>query len=162
MIIGMKMKYISLTIAGLFLIFASGCSSVKNYNSTPDKNFSLRVKIEDKNVEAEVYILGGLKECEGKGDLPALGRVELQQGETEIGLVPDKLYLLKIYFNTKNFFGDEIANTLQRALIIPKAGKKYRVNLNYAEKMYDVSIFEMDTKNSVGKRIPIVPYNMCK
>jgi len=158
----MKIKYLLLLIAGLFLFVASGCSSVKKYTSTPDKNFSVRSKIEDKNVDAEVYILGGLKECEGKGDLPALGRVELQQGETEFGLAPDKLYLLKIYFNTKNFFGDEIANTLQRALIIPKPGNKYRINLNYAEKMYDISIFEMDTKSSVGRRIPIVPYNTCK
>jgi hypothetical protein len=150
-----KMKNIfikAFLILSMALIF-SGCSSVKYYPNTQDKNMLVKIKTESgsmfSGVKSYLHIYTLKSDCSIKKHL---GVVELPEPETEVGISTGKPLQIEIAFEVGGgFFSSGSSVTRTSANIKPRAGYFYEADASYNDGIYDLEIFEKKSRNSKGK-----------
>jgi hypothetical protein len=147
--------------AGMAALALAACSSSpRTYSNSLPKNMHVTKQVEGGSVRVAVgFDIHGLKaDC----DLDFQGRVELEDGTTDIGLPVDRPLLLDFIFVTRGGFGSTTGATRHGMVITPRSGYDYRALVSYAKGIYSVEIREARKGVSGGRVLERVPLSACK
>lgn len=129
----------------LFLLIA-GCSNIKTFPSTADKNLQVRTKVSGAVANLQVH---GMR---GGCVVDYLGTVDLKNGVTQVGVTPDQPVYLVFLFTTYRFGGGG-GMVPYTTIFTPRAGAQYVADVSYADRIYYVSIHEVGARGVLGREI---------
>jgi len=162
----MKTKIIICFIA---LGLLAGCgANRKPYDNSLDKNVTINlVQGEDSKggffdsklgFFASVDIVAGVNDLDDRCRTKYKGYVDLEPGDTKIGLKPDQLTYLMVEV-TKSASGGS-SSFSEGTLIKPKKGYKYELHMNYSDGMSDLKLYEI--RKSKKTKMKMFPLAACK
>lgn len=139
------MNRMSWAVFVLLIISLSGCSGLKTYPNTGEKNLVIRTNTSGSlfmsvNVFLHLYHLKD--EC--KSDY--LGTVKLKNGNTDIAIPTGSLTYLAFVFHTDGI-------TPHTSIVTPKPGMRYIADVRYADRIYGVSLHESGAGGRLGREI---------
>ncbi len=130
----------------LVVIFAvTACSGLKTYPNTAEKNLLVKTKASGSlfmSVEVVLHIYDLKDDC--KSDY--LGSIKLKNGETQIGIPTGRPTYLAFVFHSDGF----VPST---TILTPRPGDRYIANVNYADRIYNLSIHEAGPRGKQGREI---------
>lgn len=145
MIFDMHSGFRAACLLGLFLLTA-GCSNIKTYPSTADKNFLVRTKVSGAVATLQVHSM------KGGCVVDYLGTVDLMNGISQVGIAPGQPVYLAFLFNTHRFGGGG-GMVPYTTIFTPRAGSQYVADVSYADKIYYVSIHEVGARGVLGREM---------
>ncbi|HLQ25503.1 MAG TPA: hypothetical protein VK138_06415 [Acidiferrobacterales bacterium] len=134
------------------LVAVAGCSNLKTYPNTADKNLQVQTKLSGSfltGVEAFLHIHRLKDSCSGD----YLGTVELKNGLTQVGIAPGQPTYLAFAFNTSARLGGSFGTTSYTTILTPRAGGQYTADVSYADRIYNVSIREVGPRGAPGREL---------
>jgi hypothetical protein len=145
MIFDMHLSFRAACLLGLFLLIA-GCSNIKTFPSTADKNLQVRTKVSGAVTTLQVHSM------KGGCVVDYLGTVDLKNGETLVGVTPDQPVDLIFLFTTYRFGGGG-GMLPYTTVFTPRLGVHYVADVSYADRIYNVSIHEIGSRGVLGREI---------
>ncbi len=134
----------SLLLAGLAALgLLSGCSGIKTYSSSLDKNLQITTETDSGSffssvrTAVDIYRVG--TNCEAVYE----GTVQLDKPSVEIGLPAHRLSYLEFVFANSSFLSNTHGKITHNNLINPRPGYDYRVRVRYEDAIYNVEIEEV-------------------
>lgn len=149
LILDMHSTFQTVCLLALFLLIA-GCSNIKTFPSTADKNLQVRTKVSGSflaGVEAVLQIHSMTGGCV----VDYLGTVDLKNGLTQVGVVPSQPVYLIFLFNTSSFGSSGMIP--YTTVFTPRPGTRYMADVSYADSIYYVSIHELGSRDVLGREI---------
>jgi hypothetical protein len=143
-----------------FALCLGGCMSApRTYENTLPKNLMVRTKVDGGGVKAaaafDIYRVNA--DCSTDFE----GRVNLENGATEVGLPGGAPLYLDFVFVTGGGFTSSVGAVRHGTLLITRAGHDYRAEVTYAKGIYSVEIRE--ARKGAGSRVvERVPLTACK
>lgn len=150
-----KTRYLLLCLAALLF---SGCSDIKTYQDTPDKNLHVHVKLKDDDERITGYL--NLFAETSKCHFDYVGSVELNKSVVDIGLPPGKNLQMTFDVTRSSILGGTHDMKLSAALRV-RAGYNYYAKFSWVDGMYDLKMFESLPHRSSMRKIPVDPSNGC-
>ncbi len=135
---------------------ASGCSNVKPYKSSSPENLSLKAKT-DSDVKAAVDIYSVDKACK----LTYQGTVDVENKLEKVGIPVNKPSYLVVSFSKSSFWSGQSSSMSQEALLTPKKGYRYQMNLSYVDHIYDIELKRIHRKSGKSRVIDTVGLGAC-
>lgn len=134
----------------VFFILA-GCSNIKPFPSTADKNLQVRTKVTG-TFFREVKAVLQIHSMKGGCVVDYLGTVDLKDGLTQVGVVPGQPVYLIFLFNISSFAG---GGTMMpyTTVFTPRSGTRYIADVSYADSIYYVSIHEVGSRGVLGREL---------
>lgn len=136
----------------LALIFiTAGCSNIKPYPSTADKNLQIRSKVSGTFLR-EVKAVLQIHSMKGGCVVDYLGTVDLKEGLTQVGVAPGQPVYLIFLFNISSFAG---GGTMMpyTTVFTPRSGTRYMADVSYSDSIYYVSIHELGSRGVPGREL---------
>jgi hypothetical protein len=134
------------------LAVLAGCSSLKTYQSSGEKNMLVRVKNEGggffSSTRPDVHIFSVDAACEAK----YLGTVELDAPKVEIGLPVGQTVLIEFVFS-KSTFGGQQAATAVEIMATPRKGTRYEFDVAYLRNGYSATGMEFQPGQAKGREM---------
>jgi len=130
----------------LVVIFSvTACSGLKTYPDTAEKNLLVKTTTSGSlfmSVAVFLHIYDLKDDC--KSDY--LGSIKLKNGETQIGIPTGRPTYLAFVFHS-----DGIVPSA--TILTPRPGDRYIANVNYADRIYNLSIHEAGPRGKQGSEI---------
>jgi hypothetical protein len=129
----------------LLLSVITGCSGLKIYPNTAEKNLLIRTKATGSffmKVEVFLHVYHLKDDC--KNDY--LGSIKLKNGETQIGLPTGQPTYLAFVFRTDGI-------TPSTTILTPRPGNSYIADVTYADRIYNFSLREAGPRGSPGREL---------
>ena len=148
----------------LFGLLVTGCSSIKYYPNTLDKNVLVKViKLDSGSMfneaQAHFHIYNIDKQC----NQLHLGAVKLDQPEVEIGVVTGKPVVLEVAFGIGgNYFSTTSSTIRVETMLTLRKNYFYDVTAMYDDGIYDVEVIEKKGRKSRGRVLKNIHSNACK
>ncbi|BDG05729.1 hypothetical protein [Anaeromyxobacter oryzae] len=114
------------------------CSGLRTYPTVPGGNLSVRPRLEA-GVTAALHVHRLDAQCR----VEYLGTVKLDDAQLTLDLPAGQASYLLVTFDTSSFFAGR-RNTSAAALLNPRAGWRYELDVRYREDIYDVALSEAD------------------
>ena len=147
------MNLILRLVCSLSLVVAvAGCSGLKAYPNTADKNLQVRTKLSGSfftGVEAFLHIHRLKDGCA----TDYLGAVELKNELTQLGIAPGQPAYLIFVFQTSARLGGSSATIPYTTILTPRSGGQYTADVSYADRIYNVSIRELGPRGTPGREL---------
>lgn len=150
-------------VAGLLLAagLLAGCSGLRPYPNTLDKNLRIRTETDSgsmfSKVRAEVDIFRVSADCKTEYQ----GTVKLNGPSVEVGIPSNKLSYLVFVFSKSSFLANSRSSISHETLLRARAGYNYEVKVSYSDDIYDVAIKEMHPRKSKGREIELRDLSAC-
>lgn len=129
----------------LFMALVSGLlfGCATHYPNTLDKNLTVNINLEKNGgILTSAEAVAGVNEIGKDCSNDYKGFVELEPGANEIGLALGQPTLLLVEISHSTFGGGD--RSVQRgAMITPKAGSRYQIDVNYVDAMFDFRLYEV-------------------
>lgn len=148
--LGMHFTFRTACLLALFLIVA-GCSNIKPFPSTADKNLQIRTKVSG-TIFTEVEAVLQIHSMKGGCVVDYLGTVDLKNGLTQVGVAPGQSVNLLFLFNVSSFAGGG-AMMPYTTVFTPRSGTRYIADVSYADSIYYVSIHEAGSRGVLGREL---------
>lgn len=148
----------------LLVILVSGCSSIKYYPNTLDKNMNVTVTVAEsgsffQDIETYFHVYTLDNQCTQEH----LGVVDIPDSEVEVGIEVGKRQVIEVAFEVGgNFMSSSTSVTRADAIITPRKDYYYQVNASYDDGIYDMEVFEKKSRQSKGKAIKVIPAYDCQ
>lgn len=132
------------------LALLAGCAgSLPRYPNDRPKNVTINLHFESSGgflSSSEAY--AGVNDVGKDCSTHYKGWVKLKEGNNDVGLAVGQPTMLVVELSHSSWGGD--SGSMQRGVVItPKPGAHYRLDVNYADAMYDIRLYQM-TRN--GKK----------
>jgi len=134
--------------AGALLV---GCAaSLPRYPNDRPKNVTINLHFESSggflsSSEAFAGVNDIAKDCSTKYK----GWVKLDEGKNDVGLAIGQPTMLVVELSHSSWLGNSSGSMQRGVVITPKPGAHYLLDVNYADAMYDIRLYQM-TRN--GKK----------
>ena len=129
--------------------FLSGCSGMKLYQNTPDKNLHLHTAAESgswfSSVRAAVDIHRLTADCRTAYE----GTVQLNRPTVDVGVPPEWWSRLVFVFASSSFLANRSGSMTYETLLKPRSGYQYEIDVTYRDDMYNVVVRETQPGSSV-------------
>lgn len=139
----------------------AGCSGIKTYPNSPQKNVTIRTETKSgslfSSVQAAVHVHGASGKCVTEYQ----GTVQLTEPVMRIGIPSDRLSYLVFSFASSSLLGTSSSTMRYETLLRPRAGHTYDINVSYVDDFYSVAIREIDPSRSSSRDIPRVSLKAC-
>jgi hypothetical protein len=132
---------------GLLAIAVSGCSGLKEYPSTGDRNLLVRTKVSGSfstKVEAFLHVY----RLQGSCNLEYLGTVELNRDEIRLGISPRQPTYLKFVFATSARFANSSSILPYSVVLTPRPDAQYTADASYVDRIYNVAVREIGPRGT--------------
>ncbi len=114
-----------------------GCSGIKTFPNTLDKNLHVQTET-DSGVRTAVDIYRVNADCHTEYE----GTVQLRESNVEIGIPAGRASYLVFVFANSSFFGTS-GKISYNTLLTPRSGRHYKIKVRYKDDIYNVTIQEM-------------------
>ena len=150
-------------IIGLLLALAllTGCSGLRPYPNTLDKNLHIRTETDSgsifSKVRAEVDIFRVNADCKTEYQ----GTVNLKGPSIEVGIPSDELSYIVFVFSNSSFLASSRSSISHETLLRARAGYNYNIKVSYIDDIYNVAIKETHPRRSKGREIELRDISKC-
>ena len=150
------MKILALFIISLLIL--PGCSSPLIYPNTIDKNITIDLETNSRgSLFTSVDFLAGINNTDQACNLDYKGHIPLQAGRNPLGLEENQLTFLLI--NVVHRTGNSSSSFQRGALIYPRKGETYRLEVAYIDELLDMNLYKVN--NSTLQPMDILPMDAC-
>jgi len=140
----------------LVLVAITGCSGIKTYPNTMDKNLFVDLK-KDRGVRVSLDVYDVDANCRAG----YRGTVQLDAKVSEVGIPTSKWLFLSFNFARSSIiFGNSSMG--HGTMIKARRGKIYRAKAIYRDDMYSVEIREADSRDAEGREMEHIELSECK
>jgi hypothetical protein len=144
------------------VVVLSGCSGVRPYPNTLEKNLVIRTEADSgsifSKVSAAVDIFSVTADCQTE----YLGTVDLKGPSVKVGIPSDQLSYMVFVFSNSSFLGSSQSTISHETLLEARRGHNYDISVNYIDDIYNVAINEKDPRNPDGRKIAVRDISACK
>jgi len=144
------------------VVVLSGCSGVRPYPNTGEKNLVIRTEADSgsifSTVSAAVDIFSVTADCQ----IEYQGTVDLKGPSVEVGIPPDRMSYMVFVFSNSSFLGSSRSTISHETLLEARRGHNYDISVNYIDDIYNVAINEKNPRNPDGHKIAVRDMSTCK
>ena len=150
------MRATARSIAGAALAASvlSGCSGLKPYADSPEKNLHIRTHTASgsafSSVRASVDVYRVERGCVAEYQ----GTVALDNADMTMGVPANRPSYLVFRFASSAFLGSSSSTISYEALITPHPGSSYDVRVRYVDNIYNVAIKDEAGREVERRRLP--------
>jgi hypothetical protein len=144
---------LSLICALLLLVVTTGCSDLKTYPNTADKNLLVRTKMQSGSLFTDVEVMLHIYSLRDGCTTNYLGTVKLEKDRTQVGMMIGQPIYLKFIFNTSGMLSSSTATVPYITILTPRPGVQYSADVSYVDSIYNVIIREVDPRGTPGREI---------
>ena len=139
----------------LAIVLMAGCSGIKTYPNTLEKNLRVQTEMESgslfSSIRAAVDIYRVGNNCQTQYE----GTVQLNEPVVNIGIPQDRDAYLVFVFANSSFLGNTSGQISHGTMFTPRPGRRYDVKVRYMEDIYSVTLWDS------GKEIARRDLNSC-
>ena len=131
----------------------AGCSGIKTYPNTLDKNLHIQTQTDSgsffSSVRAAVDIYRVDAQCNAKYE----GTIQLQEASVDFGIPTGKMSRLAFIFASSSFFGGTRGQISYDTLLEPRTGYHYQIKVRYQDDIYNVTVHETRSGESQSREV---------
>ena len=143
----------SLACAWLLLVTVTGCSGLKTYSNTADKNLLVRTKMNSGSMFTDVEILLHIYRLQNDCTTDYIGTIELEQEMAKVGITASQPTYLKFIFKTSGMLSSNTSIIPYTTILTLRPGVQYSADVSYVDSIYNVIIRELDYRGTPGREI---------
>jgi len=132
----------------------AGCSGMKPYADTPERNLHIRTHTASgsafSSVRASVDVYRVERGCVAEYE----GTAELDKPDMTMGIPADRPSYLVFHFASSAFLGSSRSTISYEAAITPRPGSRYDVRVRYVDNIYDVAISDEAGRKLERQHLP--------
>ena len=155
------MTRLNYTIVAITILFMTGCSGLKTYNSDLENNLRLKTQTDSGSIFSNVQAAVDIHKVNGDCSTEYAGTIQLDDSSKDIGIPSGRSSYLVFVFEKSGFFSAETSTTFN-TLIRPRNGYKYIAEVSYQENIYNVIINEVDPGNRASREIETKGMYACR
>lgn len=141
----------------IFLALAAGllagCSGIRPYPDTPDRNLLIRTDARSGSAFSRVRAAVDIYRVDEQCRADYQGTVELDQPEVSAGIPADRSSYLAFRFSGSGLLGGTSSSISKETLLNPRAGHRYDIDVTYRDDIYNVVIREYPASGGPGRDI---------
>lgn len=143
------------------LLALGACASApRSYSSSAPKNFHVDTRVDGGAKRAAVAF--DIHRVDARCETRHEGRVDLENGATELGLPVEVPLYLEFIFVTAGSFNSSLGATREGRLFTAKPGYAYRAEVSYDKGIYAVDIREARQGAKSGRLMKATPLGACE
>jgi hypothetical protein len=139
----------------LALTLFAGCSGLKTYPNTLEKNLQVRTVTKSRSMFSKVRARLDIYRVDAPCRLKYEGTVDLDNPTSAVGIPPGRLSYLAFTFASSVFLGGTQSATSQGTLLTPRAGYRYDIDVSYQNDIYNVVLRERAPRRNAGREIAL-------
>jgi len=128
-------------VAPLVALVLAACGGSQIYRNDGEKNLTVRTELREVTAVLHVYEVAGDCNTTFRGTLP------LDRPAVEIAMPDTRASYLVVRFDSSSFLGGSRAISAG-ALVEPRAGYRYELNVRYRNSIYDLALRAIDRKGA--------------
>jgi len=148
--------------ASLTLVLCVGCSDVKTYPNTLDKNLRVQTVTRSGSAFSKVRASVDIYRVDAGCQLAYEGTVDLDEPTRGIGIPTNRLSYLVFTFASSTLLGGTSSATSQETLLEPRRGYRYDIDVNYEDNIYNVVMRERSPRANIVRELALTDLRACK
>jgi hypothetical protein len=120
----------------------AGCSGIKTYPNTLDKNLRVRTEADSGSFFSKVRAAVDIYRVDADCKTEYEGTVRLDEQSVAVGIPSGRVSYLVFVFARSGFFSRSSSSITYDTLLRPRAGQTYDVGVRYRDDIYNVVIRE--------------------
>jgi hypothetical protein len=147
----------------LLLVFSLliGCSGIKTYPNTADKNLYITTETDSGSMLSKVRTAVDIYRVDSDCKTEYEGTVQLKSRSVDIGIPPGRLIYLVFVFSRAGFFSSSSSKITYGGLMKLNADYLYDVKVSYVDDIYNVVIRETNPRKKKSREIELKDLNNC-
>lgn len=140
----------------------TGCSGIKPYADTPDRNLQIRTDVRSRSAFSTVRAAVDIYRVDEACRLDYQGTVDLDRPAVTVGIPARGSSYLAFRFSGSGLLGGTRSSISKETLISPRAGLRYDIDVAYKDDIYNVVIREYPAQGSAGHEIELRDLRSCR
>jgi hypothetical protein len=151
-----------LFVGGLLALgLLAGCSGIKTFPNTLDKNLHVHTETDSGSLFSGVRTAVDIYRVNADCRTEYEGTVQLREPNVEIGIPAGRASYLVFVFANSSFFGSS-GKISYNTLLTPRSGRHYKIKVRYKDDIYNVTIQEMKSGKALGREVERRELSTCK
>ena len=155
------MTRLNFTVLIFSILFITGCSGLKTYNSELDNNLQITTQTDSGSIFSSVQAAVDIHKVNPDCSTEYAGTVQLDDSSKDVGIPSGRSSYLVFVFEKSGFFSAETSTTYN-TLIRPRNGYQYTAEVSYQENIYNVILNEVDPGNRNSREIASRGMSSCR
>lgn len=131
----------------------AGCSGIRSYPNTLDKNLHIRTETKSGSLFSTVRAAVNIYRVDASCKAEYLGTLELDRPSVVVGIPPGRSSYLVFTFASFSFLANSSSTIRYDTLLKPGAGYHYDIQVSYIDDIYNVVIRETHPRKSESRPI---------
>jgi hypothetical protein len=149
-------------LAALVAALSSGCSEVKTYPNTLEKNLRIRSETVSGPALFRVRTALGVYRVDERCELEFEGVVNIDQPTVAVGVPTGRWSYLDFTFSDPSLAGGSSSPVSRETMFRPRAGYRYDIAVTYRQDIYHVAIREIPPRGGAGREIEFRDIRACR
>ena len=151
-----------LTASLLTVSLLAGCSGIKTYSNTLDKNLHIQTETDSGSFFSSVRAAVDIYRVDTQCKIEYEGTIQLKEASVDIGIPPERMSRLAFIFASSSFFGGTRGQISYDTLLEPRAGYRYEIKVRYQDDIYNVTVHETRPGESKSREVGRRALSACK
>lgn len=130
-----------------------GCSGKYAYPNTLSKNLHIQTETESGSFFSSVRAAVGIYRVDEHCKIEYQGTVDLDERPIAVGIPSGRPSYLVFEFASSSFLANSSRSITYETLLVPVAGRDYRLRVSYLDDIYNVEIREFQPGSTVDREI---------
>lgn len=132
----------------------AGCSGKFAYPNTLAKNLQIETETDSASVFSSVRAAMGVYRVDEQCRIEYQGSVDLDAPSISVGIPSGKPSYLVFEFASSSFLASSRRSITYETLLVPVAGRDYRLEVSYLDDIYNVQIRETQPGDPAARKVP--------
>ena len=146
----------------LALGLLAGCSGIKTYPNTLDKNLHVHTETDSGSFFSSVRTAVDIHRVNADCHTEYEGTIQLREPNAQIGIPANRASYLVFVFARSSFWSNTSGQMTYNTLLKPRSGHHYDINVHYKDDIYNVTIQEIGPGKASGREVERRELNACK
>jgi hypothetical protein len=150
------------TLVALSIAVSAGCSGVKTYPNTLDKNLEIRSETVSGSPLFRVRTALSVYRVDERCELEFEGVVSIDQPAVSVGIPAGRWSYLDFTFSDPSLGGGSSSSVSRETMFRPRAGYHYDIAVTYRKDTYHVAIREITPRGGAGREVEFRDIRACR
>ncbi len=138
-----------------------GCSGIKTYPNTANKNFYITTETDSGSMLSKVHTAVDIYRVDADCKTEYEGTVQLKSSSVDVGIPPERLSYLVFVFARSGFLSSSSSTITYGGLLKLHADYRYDVKVSYLDGIYNVVIRETNPNKKKSREIELKDLSEC-
>jgi len=140
----------------------AGCSGVKTYPNTLDKNLQIRSETVSGSPLFRVRTALSVYRVDERCELEFEGVVNIDQPAVSVGIPAGRWSYLDFTFSNPSLADGSSNSVSRKTMFQPRAGYRYDIAVTYRKDLYHVAIREIALRGGAGREVEFRDIRACR